>query len=117
VLFLRYEILHDSIGGERPEAAEFLGYPFTAAKLEAGMVDAVVELCRPAEAEESRGNMLEAAGALYNVSNGTFFRRGVDGDWSNHMTLDRAVRLDDIVETAILFLFPKPASAGMLPCT
>ena len=35
------------------------------------------------------------------ITNESFFRKGVAGDWSNHMTPEMAQRLDKVVEDAL----------------
>ena len=35
------------------------------------------------------------------TKNESFFRKGVAGDWSNHMTPEMAQRLDKVVEDAL----------------
>ena len=37
----------------------------------------------------------------FGTKNESFFRKGVAGDWSNHMTPEMAQRLDKVVEDAL----------------
>jgi hypothetical protein len=38
---------------------------------------------------------------MFGVKNESYFRKGVVGDWRNHMTPDMAQRLDKVVEEAL----------------
>uniref|UniRef100_A0ACD5VD65 Uncharacterized protein n=1 Tax=Avena sativa TaxID=4498 RepID=A0ACD5VD65_AVESA len=99
VMFLRYEeMLADPVGAVR-ELARFLGVPFTAAEEEAGSPAEIVKLCsidtmRGLEAN-SKG---ESGGKFIKFPHQSFFRKGVAGDWRNHMTPEMARRIDAIVQ-------------------
>jgi len=93
-LFLWYEdLLHDPAGNVR-RLAEFMGCPFSAAE----DVAAVVDLCSFDEMKALEVNRPGSgtAGRYRVMPRDAFFRKGVAGDWANHMTPEMAARLDEI---------------------
>ncbi|CAL5003315.1 unnamed protein product [Urochloa decumbens] len=104
VLFLRYdEMLRDPAGNVR-KLAQFVGQPFSPAEEEAGVAMDIVRLC----SFDTLRNLVvnkAAAGSSSSPSpssspfaNDSYFRKGEDGDWVNHVTPDMARRLDAVVE-------------------
>ncbi|XBH77861.1 hypothetical protein VPH35_104251 [Triticum aestivum] len=68
--------------------AEFMGCPFSGEEEAVGVVQAI--------------NMeVNKSGSQGPAAHESFFRKGVVGDWSNHMTLAMAERLDRIAEDAL----------------
>ncbi|CAD6343570.1 unnamed protein product [Miscanthus lutarioriparius] len=60
---------------------------------------AIVELCSLAKLRDMEVN--RNGSTRMGIKNESFFRMGVAGDWSNHMTPEMAQRLDKIVEDAL----------------
>ncbi|XP_006658279.1 flavonol 3-sulfotransferase-like [Oryza brachyantha] len=101
VLFLRYEeMLRDPIDGVR-RLARFVGQPFSAAEEDAGVAEDIVGLCSFDKMRNLEVNVPPPPAAVQyggRFANDSFFRRGVAGDWVNHMTPEMAARLDAIME-------------------
>jgi hypothetical protein len=95
VLFLQFEdMLRDPAGNVR-KLAEFMGCLFSGHEESAGAVQGIVEICSIDTLKNMEGNK---TGSQRTFRNDTFFRKGVAGDWTNHMTPAMAERLDKIVE-------------------
>ncbi|KAG8079793.1 hypothetical protein GUJ93_ZPchr0007g3785 [Zizania palustris] len=77
-----------------------MGRPFSAAEEAAGSVASVVELCsfdnmKNLEVNKTEG-AIEIEGKYHSIAHDAFFRKGVTGDWVNHMSPEMASRLDEI---------------------
>ncbi|KAL6661293.1 hypothetical protein ACP70R_000677 [Stipagrostis hirtigluma subsp. patula] len=103
LLCLKYEeMLCDPASNLRKMAA-FIGCPFSEAEEESGVVHAILELCtidkqRSLEVNKSGAYVIKGVST---IGNEHFYRKGVAGDWRNHMTSEMAARLDGIVKEAI----------------
>uniref|UniRef100_A0A0E0LN35 Sulfotransferase n=1 Tax=Oryza punctata TaxID=4537 RepID=A0A0E0LN35_ORYPU len=96
VLFLKYEDLLRDAGEHVRAMARFMGRPFSAAEEAAGAVASVVELCSFEKMKGLEVNRRGTAGSYKSMPRDAFFRKGVAGDWANHMSPETAARLDGI---------------------
>ncbi|XP_040384473.1 cytosolic sulfotransferase 12-like [Oryza brachyantha] len=102
VLFLRYEDMLRAPARHVRRLAEFMGCPFSGEEEAAGVADDVVELCSFGHLSSLEANKAGATSwRYYSVANDSFFRNGVAGDWSNHMSPEMAARLDGAGEEAL----------------
>ena len=62
-------------------------------------MDVIVELYSLDKLKSMEVN--KGGSTLLNIKNESFFRKGVTGDWRNHMTPEMAQRLDNIVGDAL----------------
>jgi hypothetical protein len=99
VLFLRYEDMLLEPESHVKKLAKFMGCEFSKEEDEGGVVSSIVELCslRKLKDMEVNRNGTTRSG----VKNESYLRKGVAGDWINHMTPDMAQRLDKVVEDAL----------------
>lgn len=100
VLFLRYEEMLREPHGNVKKLAKFMGCQFSDEEEETGVLDAVVDLCSLDTLKNMKVNQSGSGNSLP-VDNANFFRKGVAGDWRNHMTPEMAQRMDKIVEDAL----------------
>jgi len=98
VLFLTYEqMLQDPVDKVR-KLAQFLGRPFSDTEEGAGGVAEIVELCSFENLKNLEANKKGSQGVFLKVPHESYFRKGVVGDWANHLTPEMAKRLDAIFE-------------------
>ncbi|CAL4945566.1 unnamed protein product [Urochloa decumbens] len=100
VLFLRYEEMLLEPKSHLRKLAKFMGCDFSDEEEEQGVVSAIVELCSLGKMKDMEVNNRNVSNSL-GIKNETFFRKGVSGDWTNHLTSEMARRLDKIVEDAL----------------
>ncbi|TVU22750.1 hypothetical protein EJB05_32468, partial [Eragrostis curvula] len=100
VLLLRYEEMLREPQINLNKLAKFMGCEFSEEEEDQRVVDAIVELCSLDTLKNMDVNK-NGRGDKLPVENESFFRKGVAGDWRNHMTPEMALRLDKIVEDAL----------------
>ncbi|CAL4984034.1 unnamed protein product [Urochloa decumbens] len=87
VLFFRYEEMHRDPSGHVLSLAEFISRPFGVGEENDDVVEAIVMLCSFSHMSElhvnKEGKTELVVGA---VENSSFFRRGMVGDWANHLS-------------------------------
>uniref|UniRef100_A0A0E0E9W1 Sulfotransferase n=1 Tax=Oryza meridionalis TaxID=40149 RepID=A0A0E0E9W1_9ORYZ len=87
------------VGPQWHHVREFLRCPFTADEVAAGVVDAIVDVCSIDELKNMQAKKTGVTDLA--VRKETFFRRGVAGEWSNHISSEMASRLDRVVEDVL----------------
>lgn len=97
---MTYEELVANTLGQLRRLAEFVGCPFTTEEQKHGVDRNIVEACA---LENMSGLEVNRSGTITivdsTVPNNTFFRRGVVGDWRNHLTPEMARRIDEITKS------------------
>uniref|UniRef100_M8AWS0 Sulfotransferase n=1 Tax=Aegilops tauschii TaxID=37682 RepID=M8AWS0_AEGTA len=79
------------------DLARFVGLPFSDEEEDAGVVQDIVKLCSFGHLKPLEANSTGQLDPLVPVPREALFRKGVAGDWANHMTPEMARRLDEIV--------------------
>ncbi|CAO2146980.1 unnamed protein product [Urochloa humidicola] len=97
VLFFRYEEMHRDPPGHVRRLAEFVGRPFGVGEEDHDAVKAIVRLC---SFSHMSGLYVNKEGktelVVGMVENSSFFRRGMVGDWANHLSPKMASQIDEI---------------------
>jgi hypothetical protein len=110
VLFLRYEEMLLEPESHVKKLAKFMGCEFSEEEEEGGVVSAIVELCslgklKDMEVNRNRSSRMGIKNESYFFfflrENESYFRKGISGDWSNHMTPEMAQRIDKVIEDAL----------------
>ncbi|KAJ1287184.1 hypothetical protein BS78_03G411000 [Paspalum vaginatum] len=100
VFFLKYEDMMYEPVKHVIRLAAFLGVPFSTKEEEDGVPEEVVRLCSFEKLSGLRAN--HTGGTIRSHSmmldKSAFFRKGVVGDWANHMTEEMGRKIDCVME-------------------
>ncbi|KAJ8644536.1 hypothetical protein MRB53_006285 [Persea americana] len=94
VLFIKYEELKEDPTFYLRRLAEFLGCPFSEEEERQGIIANIQRLCS-FESLTSLG-VNKSGNIRIGIETNNFFRRGVVGDWENHLTAEMIERLDQL---------------------
>ncbi|XP_048139511.1 cytosolic sulfotransferase 15-like [Rhodamnia argentea] len=100
VLFLKYEDLKEDIVGQLKKVAEFVGLPFTEEEEEGGVIEEIAKMC---SLKTLQGLEVNKSGKLLNtiLEKRSFFRKGVVGDWVDHVAPSMVDRVNSIMQEKI----------------
>ncbi|KAJ1287196.1 hypothetical protein BS78_03G412200 [Paspalum vaginatum] len=100
VLFLKYEDMMSQPVKHVIRLAAFLGVPFSTKEEEDGAPKEVVRLCSFENLSGLRTNQTRETIHFLNIpfDKSVFFRKGVAGDWVNHMTEEMGRKIDCVME-------------------
>ncbi|KAL8035356.1 hypothetical protein ABFX02_12G092200 [Erythranthe guttata] len=94
VMFVKFEEMKEEPGVCLRRLADFLGFGFSAAEEESGVVEGILKLC---SFDNLSSLEINTNGKLSSgEENKAFFRRGVVGDWKNYMSDEMVEKLDRI---------------------
>lgn len=104
VIFLKYEEIKSDPVRAVTKLARFLGAPFSEEEESSGVPQEVVRLCSfetltslPVNQVGGFDRYVQGLGHVH-VPSSSFFRKGVTGDWSNHLSQEMGEKLDHIVQ-------------------
>ncbi|KAJ3695289.1 hypothetical protein LUZ60_000666 [Juncus effusus] len=101
ILFLKYEDMLVEPKNHVKRLAEFVGRAFTEVEEEQGVIEQIIELCSLQKLKNLEVNKTTWRPPGFNdkhASRTAFFRKGMVGDFRNHMTSEMAQTLDDIID-------------------
>ncbi|KAJ8644760.1 hypothetical protein MRB53_006508 [Persea americana] len=96
VLFMKYEELKEDPTFHLRRLAEFLGCPFSIEEEREGLVEKIERFC----SFESLTSLEVSKSGKTNrgYPNKNLFRRGIVGDWKNHLTAEMSEKLDQLCQ-------------------
>ncbi|CAK7323204.1 unnamed protein product [Dovyalis caffra] len=100
VLFVKYEDLKNDGPFHVTRMAEFMGHPFSVEEKQQGVPEKIMNMC----SFENLSSLEVNKKGKYNtpdfstIENKSFFRKGKAGDWKNHLTNEKAEKLDQIMK-------------------
>ncbi|KAJ8644562.1 hypothetical protein MRB53_006310 [Persea americana] len=94
VLFIKYEELKEDPTFHLRRLAEFLGCPFSLEEERRGIIEKIQRLCSFENLTSLDVN--KSGNTRIGIKTENYFRRGVVGDWVNHLTAEMIERLDQL---------------------
>ncbi|XP_072990294.1 flavonol 4'-sulfotransferase-like [Typha latifolia] len=101
VLFLKYEEMLENTVEIVKMLGEFLGCPFSEEEEREGVVEEVVRICSFENLKGLKVNKVGSQGSFWKFSNSSYFRKGGVGDWKNHMSMEMAKKMDEVMRGKI----------------
>ncbi|KAL3504480.1 hypothetical protein ACH5RR_034321 [Cinchona calisaya] len=105
VLFLKYEELTTNTLFWVRKMAEFTGKPFSEEEEMEQVPQRIVELCsfeNLSNLEVNKNGKIQSFRTTIEVDNSAFFRKGIIGDWKNHLTDEMKEAMDQITKQKLL---------------
>ncbi|WOL17676.1 flavonol sulfotransferase-like [Canna indica] len=100
ILFLKYEELLEAPVENLTKLAEFMGCPFTVEEVKRGVPEEISSLCNFNKLSDAAAKQDRATGVAGTIGlkPEAYFRKGVAGDWKNHLSSEMAQKLDQMTE-------------------
>lgn len=96
---MSYEEIMDEPHVQLRRLANFLGKHFSREEENSGLLDQIIKLCSFDSMSKLEVN--KTGTMVGEISNDSFFRSGVVGDWKNYYCRDMASKLDQITEKKV----------------
>ncbi|ESQ54645.1 hypothetical protein EUTSA_v10026528mg [Eutrema salsugineum] len=96
VLFMRYDEMKTDPTGQLMKIAEFLGCPFSGEEEKNGSVEKILEMCSLPNLISLEVN--KTGTSINGMDYKNHFRKGIVGDWKNHLTPEMGNKIDMIME-------------------
>ncbi|XP_073104176.1 flavonol 3-sulfotransferase-like [Elaeis guineensis] len=96
VLFLKYEEMLEEPVGTAKKLADFVGCPFSPEEENEGVVEEIIRLCSFDSLSKLAGRMMHKLNTVIPLQTTSLYRKGVAGDWRNHMSEVMAGRMDAV---------------------
>ncbi|CAA7025392.1 unnamed protein product [Microthlaspi erraticum] len=96
VLFMKYDEVKTDPHGQLKKLAEFLGCPFSEEEEKNGSLDEILEMCSLRNLGSLEVN--KTGKSINGIDYKIHFRKGIVGDWKNHLTPEMGNKIDMIME-------------------
>ncbi|CAH8275295.1 unnamed protein product [Arabidopsis lyrata] len=96
VLFMRYDEIKTDPHGQIKKLAEFLGCPFSKEEERNGSIDKILEMCSLPNLSSLDVN--KTGKSINGIEYKNHFRKGIVGDWKNHLTPEMGNKIDMIMK-------------------
>lgn len=96
VLFMRYDEIKTDPHGQLKKLAEFLGCPFSKEEEKNGSLNKILEMCSLPNLSSLEVN--KTGKSINGIEYKNHFRKGIVGDWKNHLTPEMGSKIDMIMK-------------------